>query len=100
LSAENEGDEHASIFLSANNTLYWPAVDYTVNAFRAYFITAGKGVYKVKRGMPIRMVEQPKVPTAIENTNAHLNTEKRLENGQVIIIRNGVKYTIQGQKIQ
>ena len=35
-------------------------------------------------------------PTAIENTNAAIKTVKMIENGQMIIIKNGVKYNAQG----
>lgn len=37
-----------------------------------------------------------KVPTAIVNANANVKAEKRIENGQLYIIKNGVMYNAQG----
>ena len=102
LSAESTDPDatHNFFFLSAANTLYWPAVDYTANAFRAYFYIDPSTVTTIKKGMPLRFTESPRVPTAVDNVESETKAEKRLENNQVIIIRNGVKYSIQGQKIQ
>ncbi|MBR4432024.1 MAG: choice-of-anchor J domain-containing protein, partial [Paludibacteraceae bacterium] len=53
---------HNVFFLSAANTLYWPAVDYTANAFRAYFYINPSSVSSIKKGMPLRFTESPRVP--------------------------------------
>ncbi len=50
--------------------------------------------------MNARIVERQNMPTGIDNAKFNDETIKRLENNQVIIIRNGVKYNIQGQVIQ
>lgn len=44
--------------------------------------------------------EKPETPTAIDNTEAADKAYKVVENGQVVIIRNGEKRTILGTKIQ
>ena len=38
--------------------------------------------------------------TAIENTNAEIKAVKKIENGQLIIIKNGVKYNVAGQQVK
>ena len=38
--------------------------------------------------------------TGIDNTSAAVKSEKRLENGQLVIIKNGVRYNAQGQIVK
>ena len=40
------------------------------------------------------------LPSAVENTNAEVKTVKAIENGQLIINRNGVKFNVVGARIQ
>ncbi len=94
-------NDKSVLFLAAGNTIYWPAQNKTVKGFRAYFnVTVGGGALHIKKGMPVRIVERAEVTTGIDNTNVENATLKFIENNQVVIIRNGVKYTVQGQKIQ
>lgn len=94
-------NDKSVLFLAAGNTIYWPAQNKTVKGFRAYFnVTVGGGALQIKKGMPVRIVERAEVTTGIDNTNVENVTLKFIENNQVVIIRNGVKYTVQGQKIQ
>jgi len=95
-------DVHNQLFLAAGNLIYWPAHhNKTVKGFRAYFeVTVGGGALHIKAGMPARIIEHTDSATGIENTDVDTQALKLLENGNVVIIRNGVKYTIQGQKIQ
>ena len=94
-------DVHNQLFLAAGNSIYWPAQNKTVKGFRAYFeVVVGSGALHIKAGMPARIVEHTDSATGIENTDVDTQALKLLENGNVVIIRNGVKYTIQGQKIQ
>lgn len=96
------GDEHDQLFLAAGNKIYWPAQNKTVKGFRAYFNVnlSETGPLQIKAGMPVRMVERTGVATGCENVNAAgAKAVKLLENGQVVIIRNGIKYTIQGKII-
>ena len=39
-------------------------------------------------------------PTAIDNTNADAKAVKMIENGQLIIIKNGVRYNVAGQQVK
>ncbi len=43
---------------------------------------------------------QEQVVTGIDNANTDTKAEKRIENGQLIIIKNGVRYNVQGQLIK
>lgn len=100
--AAQTGDTHNQLFLAAGNKIYWPAQNKTVKGFRAYFNVnlSETGPLQIKAGMPVRMVERTGVATGCENVNAAgAKAVKLLENGQVVIIRNGIKYTIQGQII-
>ena len=98
LTAQGETDDHNQLFLAAGNTIYWPAQNKTVKGFRAYFNVLTSNPV-IRRGMPARIVERTEVVTGIDNTNADAKAAKVLENNQVVIIRNGVKYNIQGQVI-
>ena len=94
-------DVKKKLFVAANGRLAWAGVDNNLKSFRAYFVTnENVGGNSVPAGMPARIVRGTQVATGCENVNAGNNAVKLLENGQVVIIRNGVKYTIQGQKIQ
>lgn len=66
----------------------------TLAAHKAYII------YSSAAPAPKRMRFIFDTATDIDNTNAALKSEKRFENGQLIIIRNGVKYNAAGQTIK
>jgi hypothetical protein len=38
--------------------------------------------------------------TGLDNTNSAVKSEKRIENGQLIIIKNGARYNVQGQIVK
>ena len=89
------------MFLAANNTLYWwnGSANSQLNSFRAYFkVGTGAGA-PARHGMPARIIKQEESATGFENVQFDAQTLKRIENGNVVIIRNGVKYNIQGQVI-
>ena len=90
-----------TLFVYTNNTLRWASVDSNLKAFRAYFNrTSNPSAAPLKPGMRARIVEHVDHATGVENVQGEGQAIKLLENNQVVIIRNGVKYTIQGQKIQ
>ena len=93
------------LFLGANSQLMWPAdgdVSY-MRGFRAYFIidrTAISAAHAPK-GTRARIVDAPKTTTDIDIvTDPSSATRKVLENGTLIIIKNGVKYNAQGQVVK
>ena len=91
------------LFLGANDNLYYSASDddTSMKGFRAYFIVNSEASTDIPRHAPARLVIAPKMPTAVDNVSANLGgSEKRIENGVLYIIRNGVKYNAQGQIIK
>ena len=94
LSAQSEGNI-ALLFLGANDTFFWPTTTKTVNPFRAYFTTGTPLL-----GAPARIRTQENVTTDVEAVmNPSEGTQKLLKNGQIIILRNGVRYNIVGQAL-
>lgn len=94
LSAQSEGNI-ALLFLGANDTFFWPTTTKTVNPFRAYFTTGTPLL-----GAPARIRTQENVTTEVETVmNPSEGTQKLLKNGQIIILRNGVRYDIVGQAL-
>ena len=94
-----EGD-HNSLFVGGNNTLYWPNTAQGLKGFRAYFSIPSIGEVAVRRGTPARIVLQQSVPTAIDIPTSNKQCTKTLRNGQLVIIRDGKEYNVQGQMIK
>ena len=89
------------LFLGAQDVLKWSASTdaSSMKGFRAYF-NVGTGANPAQHA-PARLVIIPKSPTALENISAKFGgSQKRLENGQLIIIKNGVRYNAQGQIVK
>ncbi len=102
----NERDEDY-LFLGANSQLMWPLSTETsesvkMRGFRAYFIIDRNAIpaQVAPRGTHARFVNAPKQPTSIENTELNTQAQKLLENGQLIILKNGIKYNAQGQVLK
>jgi len=68
----------------------------TLKAHKAYVIYSGNAAPRRMRFV----FNQEQVVTGIDNANADTKAEKRIENGQLIIIKNGVRYNAQGQLIK
>lgn len=85
-----------TLFVGANNTLYWPEVDSTLKGFRAYFLVSGS---VAPHSAPARFVIR-NTPTTLQEATRDEPVRKCIENGQVLIIRNGVKYNAQGQTVK
>jgi hypothetical protein len=94
-------DDVSTLFVHTNNNLTWSGKEETsLKAFRAYFNRTASAPAPLRPGMRARIVEHYQMPTGIENVqNAEIKTQKFIENGRVVIIRNGVKYSVQGQVI-
>ena len=67
----------------------------TIPAHKAYLIYSGASLAPSHR---MRFIFE--TTTAIDNTDAAVKSEKRIENGQLIIIKNGVRYNAQGQVVK
>lgn len=97
------GDQ-TKLFLYNENALYWwnGTSASALNSFRAYFkvVTTGADA-PARHNMPARLIKEEQQATGMESVQPSvISSQKILENGQVIIIRNGVKYSVQGQVIR
>lgn len=89
-----------NLFLGQNNLLYFSESTTTIKGMRAYFEV------KNSSGAPIRharIVEQSEVVTELELINGEWQdiksangTIKTIENGQLILIRDGKRYNVMG----
>ena len=89
------------LFLGASDLLYFSEAATTIKGMRAYF-----QIHDVPSGAPIRqarIVEQGNVVTALEFVNGEWQeiksdngTIKTIENGQLILIRDGKRYNVMG----
>lgn len=88
-----------NLFMGANNTLYFPTVNMPILGMRAYFVIHDVPASAIKRA---RIIENEQVATEIEliMEQPNANGQKLIENGQLIIIRDGVRYNALGIKLQ
>jgi len=88
-----------NLFLGANNTLFFPTVEMPISGMRAYFIVHDVPMNALQRA---RIVEEEQVATEIDLVSQEpiANSQKFIINGQLIIIRDGVRYNVIGAKIQ
>ena len=89
-----------NLFLGQNNLLYFSDNDTPIKGMRAYFQV--KGVPHPSQAIRhANIIANDQVVTSIDFTKGENNkVMKAIENGQLIIIRNGVRFTVQGQRIQ
>ena len=99
-------NDQSTLFLSSNNTLYYPSANGTMNGFRAY-IKVGSGSSlgaPIRNGAIIRIVEKENTATGIgevrSETTDVVRSEKILRDGQMIIIREGKEYNVMGNQIR
>lgn len=100
---ELEANNQNMLFLLAGNQLAWAAEgagNNIMKGFRAYFeiLSSPSTAPGLRRLMP-SIVEQEETPTAIEIVENEETATKVIENGTMYIIKNGVKYNVQGQVI-
>lgn len=100
--AELSADNGNQLFLGANNTLYWPDSDNSLKGFRAYFLVSDG---TIPAHSPARLVLRPDTPSGINsqtvsNPAAGKQTVKLIEDAQLIIIVDGVRYNIQGNLVK
>lgn len=92
------------LFLGQNNQLFWPNTSNPLKPFRAYFYvdveSSTPGNAPKYRGMPARIVEGKNVATGVENAQSANQSTKVIVNGQLIIIKNDVRYNAQGQIVK
>ena len=91
------------MFLKTENTLTWPNVGGNIKPFRCYFKVNTSGAHAPRRGMPTRLVieEDTNSATGIDNAQLEeIQNGKMIEDGQLVIIRNGQKYNAAGQIVK
>lgn len=86
-----------NLFLGENNLLYFPMADTPIKGYRAYFRINNPNSAPVRQA---RIVTREQVITEIDLVGEENNTVKTIENGQLIIIKNGIRYNVMGAKIQ
>ena len=90
--------EDNSFFLGANETLYKQSTSGKIMAMRAYFQFSTLTPEQL-RNVRARVVFNENTETNVDNITIDKAPIKVIQNGQLIIIRNGVKYNVQGQKL-
>lgn len=94
------GEEN--LFLGRNDLLYFNKSAATpVGGFRAWFVLHDipDGPHFIKGA---RIVERENTATGMENVDQlpKANSQKLIENGQLIIIRDGVRYNVMGVRVE
>ena len=91
------------IFLLADNKFTY-ATGGTLKGMRAYFLLDNDvepGVLAHSPKMRINYeAEGGQTPTAIDKTQTEVKAEKVMENGVMYIIKNGVKYSVMGERVR
>ena len=84
------------LFLGANNTLFWNNTTNDIYGFRAYFeIKEGAARHAVRA----RIVQAEQTPTDLRTIqDGQEQNAKAIENGQLIIRRNGEVYNALGER--
>ena len=92
-------NDNVLFFLGTDNLLYYQATDNKLLGLRAYFTFDGVTTYSQAAQVRARVVFNENETTGVDNLITTDAPIKVIENGQLIIIRDGVKYNIQGQKL-
>ena len=85
------------LYLGPDNTLYYPEVNTPIKGFRAWFTIHGAAAPVIRR---MNIIERTGEATSINLINDAKNDGKYLENGQLIIIRDGIRYNAMGIMIK
>ena len=98
LKTENFTGQNNTFFLGANDNLYNRSADGKIKGMRAYFQFSTLTPEQL-RNVRARVVFNENVETSVDNLITDEAPVKMIQNGHLIIIRNGIKYNIQGQKL-
>lgn len=90
--------ENNTFFLGANEVLYKASTSGNIMAMRAYFQFSTLTPEQL-RNVRARVVFNENTETSVDNITIDEAPIKVIQNGQLIIIRNGMKYNVQGQKL-
>jgi hypothetical protein len=90
------GDQN--LFLGPNNLLYFSQDATPIKGMRAYFHVKVPGAAQMIQHA--RIVNGTQVITSVDLVGAETKAVKTIENGQLIITIDGVRYNVMGVKIQ
>ena len=87
------------LFLGANNKLYFPTASVDIYGMRGWFVIHGVSASAIKRA---RIVENHNTATDIEivGNQKKVESQKLIENGQLFIIRDGIRYNVMGARVK
>lgn len=99
---ELTGGDRSILFVGAEDAngdnLFYPSVTANLKGMRAYF-----KINEEAAGAPIRrarfVTDQENTATGVENQKSMAERRKAIENGQLIIIRDGVRYDVLGRRL-
>ena len=87
-----------NLYLGTDNKLYFSNNDVTIKGLRAYFhVNISNAQQVIKHA---RIMKGTQVLTDVELVETENNAVKSIENGQLIITIDGVRYNVMGAKIQ
>ena len=86
-------------FLGNDSYLHYQANNNTILGLRAYFTFDGVITYSQAAQVRARVVFNENEATGLDNLTTEDAPTKIVQNGQLIIIRDGIKYNVQGQKL-
>ena len=92
-------NDNVLFFLGSDSYLYYQATDNVLLGLRAYFTFDGVTTYSQAAQVRARVVFNENETTDLDNLITTDAPVKVIENGQLIIIRDGIKYNVQGQKL-
>ena len=87
-----------NLYLGMDNKLYFSENAVTIKGLRAYFHVKVPGAAQAIKHA--RIVTRENTATAIDFVNGENKAIKRIENGQVVILRDGIRYNVMGIKLQ
>jgi hypothetical protein len=85
-----------SLYDNEGTIEFWNYQGNYIPSNKAYLVVGGGPAYAPK----MRVHVGPKMPTGLDSEEVKVKSEKLIENGQIIIIKNGVRYNVQGQVIK
>jgi len=92
-------NDHNTLFVGGNNTLYWPNTDLGLKGFRAYFAVPAGGPSAVRKGTPARIVTVQNATTDVESIqHSEVSIQKIIRDGRVYILRDGKHYNVLGEE--
>ena len=87
-----------NLFMGANNTLYFPTVETEILGMRGYFYVHDAPAGVIQRAQIVE-ADAPAITTEINCVEVNASV-KTIENGQLVIIRDGKKYNVMGVRMK